>query len=88
MTLHRLIVSLLFFFTASAGAVCAAPITYTVAADGTGDYRLLQQAIDACPNYSEAGIIIRVKNGVYREKIVFPPAQSHITLIGENVDSV
>ncbi len=51
-----------------------------VASDGTGDYRTVQAALDACtPN-----TVIFVKSGVYREKLYLDSAKDHITLIGED----
>ena len=51
----------------------------TVAADGSGDYRTVQAAFDACvPNTT-----ILIKPGTYREKLQLDSTKDHITLIGE-----
>lgn len=59
----------------------------TVAADGSGDYLTVQEAIDAAPNGSSEETIIFIKNGTYQEKILVPGNKTHLTLLGEDVDS-
>ena len=45
------------------------PVTFTVAHDGSGDFRTIQEAIDAvAPDHAGQAIII-VKNGLYPEKL-------------------
>lgn len=56
------------------GAVSA---QVTVAADGSGDYRTVQAAIDAAP---ASGRVIRIKPGTYHEHISIDKA--HIELLG------
>lgn len=59
---------------------------FTVAKDGTGDYRYIQDAIDAMRVYPLSRITLYIKNGVYNEKIVLPPENTDVTFIGEDVD--
>lgn len=61
--------------------------TFTVAKDGTGDYKYIQEAIDAMRVYPLAPITLYIKNGVYNEKIELPANNTDVTFIGENVDS-
>jgi len=58
-----------------------------VAQDGSGDYLTVQQAIDAAPDNSQTETIIFIKKGEYREKILVPASKTHLTLLGEDVDS-
>src|SRR6478672_10872588 len=60
---------------------------FTVAKDGTGDYKYIQDAIDAMRVYPLARITLYIKNGVYNEKINLPETNVDVTFIGENVDS-
>lgn len=60
---------------------------FTVAKDGSGDYKYIQDAIEAMRGYPLAPITLYIKNGVYNEKIVLPPNNTDITFIGQNVDS-
>ncbi|QDA58581.1 pectinesterase family protein [Hymenobacter jejuensis] len=61
------------------------PITHlTVAQDGSGDYKTIQEAVNAVPNQSLVPITIEVKKGTYREKLVVPSPKTHIVLVGED----
>ncbi|GGF20126.1 hypothetical protein GCM10011383_34690 [Hymenobacter cavernae] len=62
--------------------LAAGPII--VAQDGSGTYRTVQEAVDAVPNQSQTQVMIRVKKGTYREKLVVPALKTHISLIGED----
>ena len=56
-----------------------------VAKDGTGNYRTIQEALDAVPVKHVNTITIRIRKGTYREKIFI--TKSNICLIGEDQDS-
>lgn len=56
-----------------------------VALDGTGTHVSIQDAVNACRDYSERDYTIFIRNGVYREKLVIPGWKRRITLIGESV---
>ena len=58
-----------------------------VAKDGSGDYRYIQDAIDAVRVYLPKAITIRIKKGIYKEKITVHSTLTHITFLGENPDS-
>jgi len=60
---------------------------FTVAKDGSGDYKYIQDAIDAMRVFPLAPITLYIKNGVYNEKIQLPETNVDVTFIGENVDS-
>ena len=55
-----------------------------VACDGTGDFRSVQEAINAVPDFRNVETRIFIKNGVYKEKLTLPASKNHVTLIGEN----
>nr|WP_319397720.1 pectinesterase family protein [uncultured Carboxylicivirga sp.] len=57
----------------------------TVAADGSGDYTTLTEAINNLPYYNYQRMTIYVKNGIYNEKIKLK--QDFITIRGESRDS-
>jgi pectinesterase len=59
---------------------------FTVAKDGSGDYKYIQDAIDAMRVYPLAPITLYIKNGVYNEKIDLPAPNTDVTFIGESVD--
>ncbi len=60
--------------------------TFTVAKDGTGDYKYIQEAIDAMRVYPLDRITLYIKNGVYNEKIELPDDNTDVTFIGESVE--
>jgi pectinesterase len=59
---------------------------FTVAKDGSGDYKYIQDAIDAMRVYPLATITLYIKNGVYNEKIVLPSDNTDVNFIGESVE--
>jgi len=59
---------------------------FTVAKDGSGDYKYIQDAIDAMRVYPLASITLYIKNGVYNEKIELPANNTDVSFIGESVD--
>jgi len=60
---------------------------FVVAKDGRGNFQTIQEAVNACRDYSERKYVIFVKNGIYEEKLVVPTWKTRITLIDQNVDS-
>ncbi|OLY94583.1 pectinesterase family protein [Cnuella takakiae] len=59
---------------------------FTVAKDGTGDFKFIQDAIDAMRVYPLQRITLYIKNGVYNEKIQLPSDNTDVTFIGESVE--
>ncbi|XP_024403889.1 probable pectinesterase 53 [Physcomitrium patens] len=45
---------------------------------GKGDFRKIQQAIDAVPVGNKKRFVIQIKNGVYREKLLVPKTKANI----------
>ncbi len=60
------------------------PEEWVVAQDGSGDFRHLQEAIDAVPDFRESRTTIRIKPGVYREKLVLPDSKTNVSFVGED----
>lgn len=59
---------------------------FTVAKDGSGEYKYIQDAIDAMRVYPLAPITLYIKNGTYNEKIELPANNTDVTFIGESMD--
>lgn len=55
---------------------------FTVAQDGSGNYKTIQEAVNAVRDHSELKAVIRIKNGIYQEKLVIPAWKKNIILIG------
>jgi pectinesterase len=65
--------------------VAAAQKRLVVAANGSGNYKTVQEAINAVPNNNPATTVIFIKKGIYKERIVIAAGKNNITLIGEDV---
>jgi pectinesterase len=80
----------LFAFTGISFSQTGNPTQYkyifTVAKDGTGDYKFIQDAIDAMRVFPLEPIILYIKNGVYNEKIELPANNTDVSFIGESVE--
>jgi pectinesterase len=63
------------------------PSKLTVATDGSGDYRTIQEAINAFRAYSPVALQLHIRNGVYKEKLIIPSWVTNLTITGENPDS-
>lgn len=73
-----------FLFTVISYLLSFGQKLFTIAQDGTGDYRTVQSAIDEVPNGNTERIIFRIKKGVYKERIIVDARKDFITLIGED----
>ncbi|GAA2608595.1 pectinesterase family protein [Paractinoplanes durhamensis] len=60
----------------------AAATTLTVAADGTGQYKTVQAAVNAVAANNASRATINIKAGTYREIVVVPSNKPYITLNG------
>ena len=56
----------------------------TVSKDGKGDFSSIQEAINSTRDLGPSEVIIRIKNGVYNEKIEIPSWKHQLHLIGED----
>jgi pectinesterase len=71
--------------TAVAGVTAlpaAAATTLSVAADGSGQYRTVQAAVDAVAAGNSSRATINIKSGTYREIVTIPSTKPSITLNG------
>ncbi len=75
---------LVFAFIAAVPALRAQSYDFTVAKDGTGDFTLVQDAINAIPDFRKATTRILIRNGIYKEKLTLPPSKTNVTLVGED----
>lgn len=57
---------------------------FIVDSSGTGDFKTVQEAINAVPNFRKNETKIFIKNGVYKEKLVLPGSKTNVTFIGED----
>ena len=75
------------FLTLFVSAQSAVKYDFVVAKDGTGNFKTIQEAINAVPDYRKLRTVIFIKQGVYKEKIVLAESKKMVTLMGESKDS-
>ncbi len=62
----------------------AATADFVVAADGSGDFLRVQDAIEAAPANSSTRAVIFLKPGIYKETLRVPSSRKNLSLIGES----
>jgi pectinesterase len=73
-------------FAVASAAAQSAPGSpeLTVAADGTGQFKSVQDAVDRAPSHSHRRFVIHIKPGIYKERITVPPEKTFLTLRGDD----
>ncbi|MBF9222098.1 pectinesterase family protein [Hymenobacter ruricola] len=59
---------------------------FVVAQDGSGQYRTVQEAFNAVPDFRKKVTTIFIKKGTYKEKLVLAGSKQLVKLIGEDRD--
>ena len=54
---------------------------------GKGVFTTIQQAINAVPVNNQKPVVINVKPGTYREKVIVPAEKPFITLVGSDANN-
>lgn len=90
--LSRLIliyVGIVFLFAGSVQAYEAGDSkpNFIVAADGSGDFTSVQEAINQIPDFRANETIVFIKEGIYKEKLILPASKTNVTIVGESVDN-
>lgn len=57
---------------------------FTVSKDGQGDFKTVQEAINAIPDFRKNETRVFIKNGTYKEKLVLPASKTNVTFMGED----
>lgn len=57
-----------------------------VSQNGKGDYRRIQDAVDAAPSKSKSIYVIYIAAGTYREQVTIPKAKRNIAFVGAGID--
>ena len=55
-----------------------------VAADGSGDVRTVQEAVERVPEGNHQRVVIQIKPGVYKEQVRVSAGKRHVTFRGED----
>jgi len=85
--IRQILLSCLFVLSVISYAAAQETLSVTVAQDGSGDYKTIQEAIGACRAFQTIDKIIHIKNGIYREKVLIDSFLTHIRLVGESVEN-
>jgi pectinesterase len=57
---------------------------FVVAQDGSGQYRTVQEAFNAVPDFRKKVTSIFIKKGVYKEKLILAGSKNMVRIIGED----
>ena len=55
-----------------------------VSQNGDGEFKMVQQGLDAVPFHNKKAIEIYIKNGVYKEKLLLDSTKNKVKIIGED----
>lgn len=58
-----------------------------VAADGTGNFTKVMDAVLAAPNYSMQRYVIHIKRGVYNENVEIKKKKWNLMMVGDGMDA-
>lgn len=61
--------------------------TIVVARDGTGDYRTLTEAMEGIRAFMDYKVTVKIKNGIYKEKLIIPSWLQNVDFVGESVEN-
>ena len=57
-----------------------------VAQDGSGNFKTVQEAFNAVPDFRKTTTTIFIKNGVYKEKLNLSASKQRVKIIGESIE--
>ncbi len=60
--------------------------TIVVARDGSGKFRTLQEAVEGVRAFMDYTVVIYVKNGLYKEKVVIPSWIKNVEIVGQDAE--
>lgn len=59
---------------------------FVVAADGSGNFKTVQEAIHAVPDFRNKTTVIFIKKGIYKEKLIVAASKKNVKFIGESLN--
>ncbi|ESQ43856.1 hypothetical protein EUTSA_v10005855mg [Eutrema salsugineum] len=57
--------------------------THVVAKDGSGQFKTVSEAVNACPEKNPGRCIIHIKAGIYNEQVTIPKKKNNIFMFGD-----
>jgi len=55
-----------------------------VAQDGSGNFKTVQEALDAVPSGNTGPVVIQIRNGIYKERLILDTRKDFVTMVGED----
>jgi len=83
--MKTLILFLLSLVSAGAYALDIKP-DFIVAADGSGNFKTIQEAIHAVPDFRNKTTTIFIKKGIYKEKLILAASKRNVKFVGESLN--
>lgn len=59
---------------------------FVVSPDGSGNFKTIQEAINAVPDYRKNFTTIFIKNGTYKEKLILAASKTNVKFIGQDTE--
>jgi pectinesterase len=57
---------------------------FIVASDGSGDFKTIQEAFNAVPDYRKNPTTVLLRKGTYKEKLILATSKTNVKLVGED----
>lgn len=76
-----------FLFPVNSALANAPTYDFIVAQDGSGNFKTVQEAFDAVPDFRKNTTTIFIKKGIYKEKIILASSKKMVKIIGEDVNT-
>lgn len=80
-------VCLLIVLPSALAAAMTAKADVTVAADGSGDVRTVQAAVDRVPENNKRRFVIEIKPGIYNEQVRISANKPYVSFIGSDAEN-
>ncbi|MHA6249322.1 pectinesterase family protein [Pontibacter sp. CAU 1760] len=84
-TKHAALLTLLFCLALHYAQAQQRRYDFVVAKDGSGDFKTVQEAINAVPDFRKNPTTIFIKKGTYKEKLVLAASKTMVRFTGEDV---
>jgi len=83
-SVRRVIWSVLIVISAGVQLSAQAVYDFTVAKDGTGNFKTVQEAFNAVPDFRKSTTTIFLKRGTYKEKLILATSKTNVKIVGED----
>lgn len=84
--IQKTIISLLLMMAALPSFAAEYKREITVAADDSGDFKTITEAIEAIRAYMDYRVTVNIKNGLYQEKLIIPSWLENVDFTGEDAE--